>query len=268
MSDPIQEPGPTPSLKHDRFRLDILLTQSKMVRSRTEAQELIVAGLVLVDGRQVLKPGQSFANTSKLEISGQQRRFVSRGGEKLEAALIGFNISVNGKRCLDVGASTGGFTDCLLQHQAAHVTAIDVGHGQLDPSIAANPKVDSREGVNVRNLAQNDLPAKFDIIVVDLSFISLRLVLPALSQFLSEEGDLICLVKPQFEVGRQALGRGGIVRSTALRNEALTTVRESAKSLGYNVCGSMESPLHGGDGNVEFLIHLKREEPSCKMKSC
>jgi 23S rRNA (cytidine1920-2'-O)/16S rRNA (cytidine1409-2'-O)-methyltransferase len=268
MPDPIQEPSDAQTLKQDRVRLDILLTQAKMVRSRTEAQELIAAGLVLVDGRQILKSGQSFANTSKLEISGQQRRFVSRGGEKLEAALIGFNISVHGKKCLDVGASTGGFTDCLLQYQAAHVTAIDVGHGQLDPTIAANPKVDSREGINVRNLTQNDLLGKFDIIVVDLSFISLRLVLPALLQFLSEEGDLICLVKPQFEVGRQALGRGGIVRSEVLRSEALINVQESASAIGYRLSGSMESPLRGGDGNVEFLIHLKPEEPLCKTKNC
>lgn len=256
MPDQLQEiPGETTS--HDRVRLDILLTQKKLVRSRTEAQELIAAGQVIVDGVKILKPSQSFAPSSKLDILGQPRRFVSRGGEKLEAAVEAFNISAGNKRCLDVGASTGGFTDCLLQRGAAHVTAVDVGHGQLDPTIAENPRVESHEGLNVRTLTRDDFPSKFDLIVVDLSFISLCLVLPVIAGFLAEEGDLICLVKPQFEVGRSGLGRGGIVRSARLRSDAVGRVQASARDYGYRVLGSVESPLRGGDGNIEYLLWMR-----------
>jgi 23S rRNA (cytidine1920-2'-O)/16S rRNA (cytidine1409-2'-O)-methyltransferase len=240
------------------MRLDVLLTQTKLVRSRTEAQELIAAGQVLVDGVVVSKPSQSIPSDALLTIQGQQRRFVSRGGEKLEAALEAFQISPMNKRCLDVGASTGGFTDCLLQHGAAHVTAIDVGHGQLDPTIATNPRVDSHEGVNVRNLKSGTFGSPFGLIVVDLSFISLRLVLQVIFDFAAEEGDLICLVKPQFEVGRSALGRGGIVRSPKLRNDAVEAVQTKAREIGCIVGGLVESPLRGGDGNTEYLLWLKR----------
>ena len=187
--------------------------------------------------------------------------WVSRGGVKLAAALDAFGVDPAGRRCLDVGASTGGFTDVLLQRGAVPVVALDVGRGQLDWKLRTDPRVVVIEGVNARHLAPGDLPAPFALVTVDVSFISLRLVLPALLPHLAPGADLVCLVKPQFEVGREHVGKGGVVRDAAAREAAITAVAQAAAALGLHVLGRLPSPLPGPAGNVEELLHLKAPAP-------
>ena len=185
-------------------------------------------------------------------------RFVSRGALKLDGALSEFGINVEGLDALDVGASTGGFTECLLRRGVQSVIAVDVGHGQMAPEIAADPRVQSREGINARSLSPADFPHPFGIIVVDVSFISLSLILPALVPLLAEAGILVCLVKPQFEVGPHHVGKGGIVRDAKARDEALERVAHAALALGLRETGRMVSPIEGSDGNTEFLLRLEK----------
>jgi 23S rRNA (cytidine1920-2'-O)/16S rRNA (cytidine1409-2'-O)-methyltransferase len=239
-------------------RLDRALAERGLVRSRTEAQTLIAAGQVQVDGSVVQKASLLISEDAVLNVLGERCPYVSRGGLKLAAALTEFGIAVIGKTALDVGASTGGFTDCLLQNGAARVTAVDAGHGQMDPKISADSRVESREGVNARFLTPGDFPVLFDLLVADLSFISLSLVLPALVPLLKPTEDMIVLVKPQFEVGRERLGKGGIVRDPAHREDALQRVIASADEVGLIIKGRMTSPLLGGDGNTEYLLWLRR----------
>ena len=245
------------------MRLDKALAGSGLCRSRTEAQALIAAGVVTVDGQPAQKASQEVGAAAALAVAADGPRWVSRGAIKLEAALTEFGIKCAGRAALDVGASTGGFTECLLRRGAASVHAVDVGHGQMAASIAADPRVFAREGVNARTLAPADFPHPFALIVADLSFISLTLVLPALAPLLAIGGDMVCgdmvcLVKPQFEVGPGKLGRGGIVRDAQAREEALERVAGAAHLAGLTEGGRMVSPLEGGDGNVEFLLWLKR----------
>lgn len=195
-------------------------------------------------------------------MSGARCPYVSRAGWKLEAALDSFGIAVAGRTALDIGASTGGFSDCLLQRDAAHVDAIDVGHGQLAPALASDPRLCSREGVNARTLSPTDFPHLFDLIVADLSFISLALVLPVVPPLLRARGEVVCLVKPQFEVGAQKLGKGGIVRDPQAHRDALERVREAARLAGLAERGCRDSPLLGAGGNREFLLHLAHFSPS------
>ena len=239
------------------MRLDRALVQRGLARSRGEAHSLIEAGQVLLSGLPVRKPRVLVRATDTLEVRGERCPFVSRGGLKLAAALAAFDVPTLGRIALDVGASTGGFSDCLLQAGASEVFAIDVGHGQLAPSLAQEPRLHYREGVNVRGLTPELFTRLFDIITVDLSFISLALVLPVLPPLLNESGDMICLVKPQFEVGQAGLGKGGIVRDDTLRRNALARVIRAAEACGLCEQGSMESPVVGGSGNHEFLVWLK-----------
>ncbi len=239
------------------MRLDKALVAQSICRSRTEAQVLLDAELISVDGRRGLKASAETTADAVLARHDTGPRFVSRGALKLEAALTEFRIDVAGKRALDVGASTGGFTECLLRRGVASVIAVDVGHGQMASEIAADPRVQSREGINARSLSPTDFPHLFDVIVADLSFISLSLVLPALAPLLLPSGDLICLVKPQFEVGAAHLGKGGIVRDPKARAEALERVCGVANALGLRETACMVSPITGGDGNTEFLLHLR-----------
>lgn len=240
------------------MRLDKALVAGGICRSRGEAQMLLDAELISVDGKRGLKASAETADTAVLARHDTGPRFVSRGALKLDGALSEFGISVKGLDALDIGASTGGFTECLLRRGAHSVIAVDVGHGQMAPEIAADPRVQSREGINARSLSPTDFPHPFGIIVVDVSFISLSLILPALTPLMAEGGVLVCLVKPQFEVGVAHLGKGGIVRSVQARAEALERVAHAATALGLRETGRMVSPIEGSDGNTEFLLRLEK----------
>lgn len=240
------------------LRLDSALVQRGLARSRAEAQALVAAGQVFVAGQAAAKPSLLVPSVSLIEVAGARCPFVSRAGLKLEAALETFGLSVADSVALDIGASTGGFSDCLLQRGAARVDAVDVGHGQLAPALASEPRLFYREGVNARTLSPADFPAPFDIIVADLSFISLSLILPILPPLLRAQGNVICLVKPQFEVGAGKLGKGGIVRDPQAHREALARVREAARQAGFAERGCRDSPILGGEGNREFLLWLAR----------
>ncbi len=238
------------------LRLDIALVRRGLARSRAEAQALIAAGQVAVSGTPAAKPRLLVSPDDPLEVSGTRCPYVSRAGWKLEAALDTFALPAAGSLALDVGASTGGFSDCLLQRGAARVDAIDVGHGQLAPALTAESRLFYREGVNARTLSPDDFPTLFDLIVADLSFISLTLVLPALTPLLRPQGNMVCLVKPQFEVGVHKLGKGGIVRDPQAQQDALERVRESTLAAGLQERGCRDSPILGGGGNREFLLWL------------
>jgi 23S rRNA (cytidine1920-2'-O)/16S rRNA (cytidine1409-2'-O)-methyltransferase len=239
------------------MRLDKALVVRGLCRSRAEAQAALDDGAVTVDGLVVRKASLTVGVEAALVMTDTGPRWVSRGALKLDAALAHFRIDVAGRAALDVGASTGGFTECLLRRGAASVHAVDVGHGQMVPALSADPRVRSREGVNARSLAPTDFPHPFGIIVADLSFISLSLVLPALTPLLGAGGDLVCLVKPQFEVGLAKVGKGGIVRDAGAREEALARVVTAAHACGLTEQGRMTSPIEGTEGNVEFLLWLK-----------
>jgi 23S rRNA (cytidine1920-2'-O)/16S rRNA (cytidine1409-2'-O)-methyltransferase len=228
-----------------------------LVASRAHAHEVIARGAVRVGGAVADKAARLVAENDAILVDGDGRRFVSRGGDKLEAALERFPIAVSGRRCLDAGASTGGFTDCLLQRGAAHVVAVDVGYGQLHPRLRDDPSVDVRERTNIRSLsADDDGDGPFDLIVADLSFISLATVVPVLAGALAPPGtDLVLLVKPQFEVGRIEVSRGrGVVRDPVLRRSALARVASALMSAGATIMGAMASPVLGPAGNAEYLL--------------
>ena len=215
-----------------------------------------MAGVVLVDEQRVEKPSHQFDTNSSIRIKGGDdptSRYVGRGGLKLEAALREFQIDVHGLNCLDVGASTGGFTDCLLQHGARKVFAIDVGHNQIDWRLRNDPRVEVREGVNARYLKPEDFPHQFDLAVMDVSFISATKVLPAIVPLMVARGSIITLIKPQFEVGRGEVGGGGVVRDRAKRLRVVAEVNEAAGALGLEVVNVIESPIQGAEGNVEYL---------------
>ncbi|HDQ73480.1 MAG TPA: TlyA family RNA methyltransferase [Chloroflexi bacterium] len=231
-------------------RLDVLLVERQLARSRNRAQRLIRAGLVRVDGQISDKPGARVPVDTHVTLE-ERPRFVGRGGEKLQAALDRFDVDVAGRVAADVGASTGGFTDCLLQHGARRVYAIDVGYGQLAWSLRNDPRVVVMERTNARHL--ESLPEPVDLVTADVSFISLDLILPRVVAWLSGSGDVIALIKPQFEAGRVQVGKGGVVRDPAIHREVLERVLQSAAQLELGLRGLMPSPLQGPAGNVEFL---------------
>ena len=239
-----------------RERIDKLLVERGLAESRTKAQAMVMAGVVLVDEQRVEKPSHQFDTNSSIRIKGGDdptTRYVGRGGLKLEAALREFQIDVSGFTCLDVGASTGGFTDCLLQNGAKKVFAVDVGHNQIDWRLRNDPRVEVREGVNARYLTPKDFPHKFNLVVIDVSFISVTKVLPAIVPLLAPTGAIIALIKPQFEVGRGEVGGGGIVRDAAKRSRVVEEVNGAARTLGLEPVKVIESPITGAEGNVEFL---------------
>jgi len=238
-----------------RQRLDRVLVERGLAETRAQAQALILAGQVFVDGRRADKAGQAVTVTSQVQVLARMP-YVSRGGLKLAAALDGFQIQVEGRVCLDVGASTGGFTDCLLQRGARRVYAVDVGQGQLDWKLRNDPRVVVKEGLNARYLRREDLGECVDLAVCDVSFISVRLILPALVAVLKETGEMVILVKPQFEAGRGRVGKGGIVHDAAVREAACTRVEEAVRQLGFRT-SLMESPVAGAEGNREFLLHAR-----------
>ena len=240
-------------------RLDERLVRDGLATSRSAAQALIIAGRVLVDDERVDKSGTRIAPDRDVRLKGGARAFVSRGGEKLSAALRDLDLDPKGHLCLDVGASTGGFTDCLLQRGATRVVAIDVGHSQIHSSLKVDPRVEVRERVNARNLQQTDFEDVFDFVVVDISFISLKLVLPAIHAC-TPAAEWLLLVKPQFEVGREQVGKGGVVRDDALRVAAADRVADLAVSLGRCELGRAESQLPGPKGNREIFLWISRPE--------
>ncbi len=239
-------------------RLDKLLIERGLVKSRERAKALIMEGKVFVDGKPCTKPGTSVNPSSLIELKGEDLPYVSRGGLKLETAIAYFRVDVKDKIAMDVGASTGGFTDCLLKHGALKVYCIDVGYGQLAWSLRIDPRVILLERTNIRYLPREAIPESIDIATVDVSFISLIKVLPKVKEFLKEDGEVLALVKPQFEVGKAEVGKGGIVRDETKRLKALQTVSEKAMEMGYQVLGSFMSPIAGQKGNVEYFLYLKR----------
>ena len=238
----------------ERLRLDRALVERGLAGSRERAHAMVRGGLVKVAGLPTTRPDQLVAAEESIEVTGTDE-FVSRGGIKLAAALDAFGVPVAGRSALDVGASTGGFTDALLRWGAARVIAVDVGYGQLAWELRRDPRVIVLERVNIRHLEQ--LPAPADLAVVDVSFISLRLVLPRIRKLLEPPGDVIALVKPQFEVGKGAVGKGGVVRDPQLQRHVLSELSSFARSLDYEVARELESPLLGAKGNREFLLWLR-----------
>lgn len=243
----------------DKERIDKLLVERGLAESRHKAQALILAGHVQVDDKIIDKPGTLVLTHAQIKIK-ELPPYVSRGGLKLERALQAFGISVTSKIGLDLGASTGGFTDCLLQFGAARVYALDVGRGQLDWKLRSDPRVVCIEGINVRYLKPDLIPDPVDVVTVDLSFISLTLVLPALKVFLQKKArgsaEVIALIKPQFEVGKGEVGRGGIVKDKEKHEKVIEKISRFAEHVGFQVKGLIESPIRGAEGNKEFLIYL------------
>ena len=236
------------------MRADVYLASEKIAKSREEAKKAILAGNVTVDGIRITRPASDIDGTRPHEVEFvPESPFASRGGLKLDAALDAFRVDVSGLTAADVGASTGGFTDCLLRRGASRVFAIDSGHGQLDPALSTDPRVESLEGLNARYLRFEDVGALCDIAVIDVSFISQTLILPALRNILKPGARVISLIKPQFECGRAALGKKGIVKNASDREIAVNKVLESARSSGFRNLGIIESPVKGGDGNTEYL---------------
>lgn len=242
-------------------RIDLLLVERGLAESREKAQAMILSGEVLADQQKVDKPGHRVRADAEIRLLGVAPKFVSRGGQKLEAALDGFGIDVSGNTCADIGASTGGFTDCLLQRGARRVYAVDVGTGQLHWNIRQDGRVVVKERVNARYLTREILPEPLEFACCDVSFISATLIVPALTPLLRREADLVVLVKPQFEVGKGQVGKGGIVREPELHREAVEKVRASLEQAGFARTAERESPILGAEGNREFLLHAWGLDP-------
>lgn len=259
-----EKPVKTPVDRHALLRADTLLVQRGLAASRTQAQRLIGEGRVLADGKTIAKPSLELPADALLTVvEDESDRYVSRGGLKLAGALAHTGLAVTGRTCLDIGQSTGGFTDCLLQAGATQVVGVDVGHGQLHAKLKNDARVTALEGINCRALSAADLgdampTGGFDLIVGDVSFISMALVLPQLPALLAADGDLLLLIKPQFEVGPHNIGKGGIVRDPSLYREVEGRFLEIAKKLGLTAKAWLDSPITGGDGNREFFIWLKK----------
>lgn len=241
-----------------RRRLDVELVRRGLVESRREAHDVLEAGRVLVSGAPALKLARLVGDDEPIVIVGPPKKFVSRGGEKLAGALDAFDIDVSGLRVIDIGASTGGFSDCVLQRGAAHVVALDVGHGQLHPKLRDDPRVTVIERTNIRHADLAELGAPFDLVVADLSFISLTVVAQPLVAAAGPGGQMVLLIKPQFEAGKADVSKGkGIITDPDLHERACTDVAAALTACGAQVIGQIESPIKGGQGNVEFLVHVR-----------
>ena len=237
-------------------RLDVLLTEQGYADTRSKAQAIIMSGQVYVNGQKADKPGVSYEETVELEVRGAVCPYVSRGGLKLEKALRDFGVKPEGYVCSDSGASTGGFTDCLLQQGARKVFAIDVGYGQLDWKIRSDPRVVVMERTNIRYVTPEQLGEPLDLSVIDVSFISLKIVLPAIKELLKEDGQVLCLIKPQFEAGKEKVGKKGVVRDKETHKEVLDNFVALAAEMNFTILGLTFSPVKGPEGNIEFLGHL------------
>ncbi len=235
------------------MRIDKYLFDKGFARSREAARKMIEEGIVYAEGKAVTKPSLDVGENCKIEIIGESLRYVSRGGLKLECALGEFSINVKGLDCVDIGASTGGFTDCLLQHGAARVRAVDVGRSQLDKKLAEDPRVTSFEGMNARYIDSDDIGGKCELVVCDVSFISLTLIIPTVEKLLLPNGKFVALIKPQFEAGRENIGKKGIVKDRNVHYDVIKRVLEAAQLNGLHCFGLCASPIKGGDGNREYL---------------
>lgn len=245
-----------------KVRLDQLVFDRGLTESRERAKTTIMSGVVFVNGQRVDKPGTSVAPDASVEIHGETLPFVSRGGYKLDKALKVFPVDPSGKVCIDCGASTGGFTDVLLQHGAARVYAVDVGYGQLAWKLRTDERVVNIERTNLRYISEAEIPEPLDLAVMDVSFISIRLVLPAVQKLLKDGADLICLIKPQFEAGREAVGKKGVVRDPSVHKEVIRQILDFAASQSLRVEGLDYSPIKGPEGNIEYICHMKNSEGS------
>ena len=239
-------------------RLDILLVEHGLASSREKAKAYIMSGDVYVDGQKEDKAGSMFGEGVKIEMRGNTLPYVSRGGLKLEKAMKNFDIHLDGQVCMDVGASTGGFTDCMLQNGAVRVFSIDVGYGQLDWKLRNDPRVVCMEKTNIRYVVPEDLGEAADFSSIDVSFISLTKVLPPVRQLLKEDGEIVCLIKPQFEAGREKVGKKGVVRDPQVHREVIEKVRDFAMGIGLEPCHLSFSPIKGPEGNIEYLLHLQK----------
>ena len=239
-----------------RQRLDVLLVKRGLAKSRQHALARILAGEVLVDGERKTKAGSLVPANCAIRITGRDIPYVSRGGLKLEAAIRAFNVDATDLICLDVGASTGGFTDCLLKHGARHVTAIDVGYGQIHWKLRSDPRVRVIERTNIRYLDTGALPGPVELACVDVSFISLKIVVPVVSRFVKQHGHIICLIKPQFEVGKGLVGKGGVVRDPGLHEAVIQDLTATFHGINLRILGVIPSPILGPKGNQEFLMAI------------
>lgn len=242
----------------NKTRLDVLLVERGLQESRQRAQAIIMSGSVFADGRRVDKPGATVSNDAEIEIRGNTLQYVSRGGLKLEKAMASFHITLEGAVCADIGASTGGFTDCMLQNGAAKVYAVDVGYGQLAWKLRSDERVVCLERTNARYLTREQIPEALDFASIDVSFISLKLILPPLCALLRDGGNTAALIKPQFEAGREKVGKKGVVRDPAVHREVLEQFLEHARDAGFAVLGLTYSPIRGPEGNIEYLGYLEK----------
>ena len=238
-------------------RLDVALVNRRLAASREKGKAAIEAGLVFVNGKPADKPSLTVGPIDVVEVRGETLRYVGRGGLKLEKALACFGIDLTGRRCLDIGSSTGGFTDCMLQTGAAHVFSVDVGHGQLHPALTSDPRVTPMEGTDIRNVETAHLGGPVDFAATDVSFIPLGLVLPHIARLVKPDGAAVCLIKPQFEAGPENVGKRGIVKDPRVHHEVIRRVARQAREAGLATHGLDFSPIRGGDGNIEYLLHLR-----------
>lgn len=249
-------------------RIDVLLFERGLAPSREKARTLIMAGSVYVNNQKFDKPGDTVSDDAEIEVRGSTLKYVSRGGLKLEKAMQLFPIDLNGKICMDIGASTGGFTDCMLQNGAQRVYSVDVGYGQLAWQLRQDPRVVNLERTNARYLTREQVPEEIDFFSVDVSFISLRIILPAVRPLLRDGGQAVCLIKPQFEAGREKVGKKGVVRDRAVHEEVVETICRFALENGYSVLGLTFSPVKGPEGNIEYLVYLEKSDAPVHTVDC
>lgn len=242
-------------------RLDVLLVKNGLAESREKAKAIIMSGIVYVDGQKEDKAGTTFEETVKLEVRGSTLKYVSRGGLKLEKAMTHFGVELQDKVCMDVGASTGGFTDCMLQNGAVKVYSVDVGHGQLAWKLRNDPRVVCMEKTNIRYVTPSDIAEPVEFTSIDVSFISLTKVLGPVKELLTENGQIVCLIKPQFEAGREKVGKKGVVREKSTHREVIEMVISFAVSIGFEVLNLEYSPIKGPEGNIEYLLYLQNHRP-------
>ena len=240
-------------------RLDVLLVKKNLAESREKAKAVIMAGIVYVDDQKEDKAGSMFEETAKIEVRGSTLKYVSRGGLKLEKAMTHFGVTLDQKICMDVGASTGGFTDCMLQNGAVKVYSVDVGHGQLAWKLRNDPRVVCMEKTNIRYVTPEEIPDKIQFVSIDVSFISLTKVLGPVKALMEPDGQVVCLIKPQFEAGREKVGKKGVVRERSVHLEVIRMVAAFAGSIGFEVLHLEFSPIKGPEGNIEYLLHLRND---------
>ena len=240
-------------------RLDVLLVKKGLASSREKAKAIIMSGNVFVNNQREDKAGQTFDENAPIEIHGNTLKYVSRGGLKLEKAMANFDVTIDGKVCMDIGASTGGFTDCMLQNGAVKVYSVDVGHGQLDWKLRNDERVVCMEGTNARYLTNEDIADEIDFASVDVSFISLTKILPVIHEILSEHGEMVCLIKPQFEAGKDKVGKNGVVRDKKVHREVVEFILDFTMNHGFLVLGLDYSPIKGPKGNIEYLMQIKKD---------